>query len=178
MVWHTPLWTSVPTFHLLAFNIYLNKEYDLLAIFFPFIKANTRQILDTHPCSATFPQCQSNPSRQQRAERCRQVYSETQSINITALLMSQLLIHFYFTLSQTTVGPYRLVSYFLQLSWTQFSRTFIEYFKYLQLARSYWNLFFRYVILQAGWLCPPLVLMGTHRGRDQTQGSIIKSPFQ
>lgn len=31
---------------------------------------------DTHFCSATFPQCQNNPSRQQRAERCPRVYSE------------------------------------------------------------------------------------------------------
>lgn len=48
--------------------------------------------LDTYPCSATFPQCQNNPSRQQRAERCPQVYSETQSININNIALTS--IHF------------------------------------------------------------------------------------
>lgn len=33
--------------------------------------------LDTHSCSATFPQCQSIPSRLRRAEPCPRVYSET-----------------------------------------------------------------------------------------------------
>lgn len=36
--------------------------------------------VDTHSWSATFPQCRNNPSMQQRAERCPQVYSETQNI--------------------------------------------------------------------------------------------------
>lgn len=38
---------------------------------------------DAHFSSATVPQCQNNPSRQQRAERCPPVYSEIdRSFNI------------------------------------------------------------------------------------------------
>lgn len=33
----------------------------------------------THSFAATFPQCQNNPSRQQRAEQCHPVYSEKQN---------------------------------------------------------------------------------------------------
>lgn len=35
--------------------------------------------IDTYSCSATFPQCQNNLSRQQHAEGCPQAYSETQN---------------------------------------------------------------------------------------------------
>lgn len=38
---------------------------------------------DTHSWLATFPQCQNNLSRLQRAEECPQVYSKTQDIFIT-----------------------------------------------------------------------------------------------
>lgn len=67
---------------LLCFSVYGTKKTACCPISFYKTTQGTRS--DTHSCSATFPQCQNNPSRQQHAEQCPQVYSERQHITMTS----------------------------------------------------------------------------------------------